>query len=170
MVTKKFQITRDKNPEDPESESICLWDPGIELKLYDDEVWCNKNDEDGEKGLISEYPGDENIFDIGIDEGFRLKPGEGKIIEISIKEPGESGNITLFEKTVKDTPPDCDICGKPMVYMYGGGWDNDRIVCMDTECCAEMVFPTSTIYEPEDREEEEEDSIKNIKDAFRGFQ
>lgn len=38
----------------------------------------------------------------------------------------------------------CDICGGLMLPMYGGGWDNDRMVCVERECGAEIVFPTST--------------------------
>lgn len=43
----------------------------------------------------------------------------------------------------------CDICGEIMHPMYGGGWDNDRIICANPECGAEIVFPTSTPVETE---------------------
>lgn len=46
----------------------------------------------------------------------------------------------------------CDICGSPMLPMYGWGWDNDRMVCTDSECMAEIVFPTSTEANVEDVE------------------
>ena len=35
--------------------------------------------------------------------------------------------MTQFEKATKE-PIKCDICGEIMHAMYGGGWDNDRIV------------------------------------------
>jgi hypothetical protein len=65
--------------------------------------------------------------------------------------------MTLFEKLIKDSERYyngtqhniilCDICNKPMIIMYGGGWDNDRLLCSDTEDCGvEIEFPTSTIY------------------------
>jgi hypothetical protein len=33
-----------------------------------------------------------------------------------------------FEKLAAQCPLKCDICGGVMQAMYGGGWDNDRIV------------------------------------------
>jgi len=38
----------------------------------------------------------------------------------------------------------CDICGGRMLPMYGGGWDNDRFVCTNSDCGAEIVFATSS--------------------------
>ena len=38
----------------------------------------------------------------------------------------------------------CDICCRTMYPLPGNGWDNDRIICEDRECGAEIVFPTST--------------------------
>ena len=50
-----------------------------------------------------------------------------------------------FERIAKRKLIKCDICGGVMLPMYGGGWDNDRIVCGDVmDCGAEIVFPTST--------------------------
>lgn len=43
--------------------------------------------------------------------------------------------------------PPCDICGSPTFPMYGGGWDNDRLVCSGRACGAEITFPTSTTQE-----------------------
>jgi len=43
----------------------------------------------------------------------------------------------------------CDICGAIMLPMWGGGWDNDRMVCTDMECGAAIEFPTSTPLEDE---------------------
>ena len=51
--------------------------------------------------------------------------------------------MTQFEKATQ-SPIACDICGGIMRPMHGGGWDNDRIVCADRECGAEIVYPTST--------------------------
>jgi hypothetical protein len=45
----------------------------------------------------------------------------------------------------------CDICGGLMLPMFGGGWDNDRMGCTDRECGAEIVFPTSTETEKDDK-------------------
>lgn len=52
---------------------------------------------------------------------------------------------TVFEQVI-EMNQNCDICGSIMLPMYGGGWDNDRIVCTNRECCAEIEFPTSTEY------------------------
>ena len=38
----------------------------------------------------------------------------------------------------------CDICGEKMYPVYGGGWDNDRMVCGNKDCDVEVVYPTST--------------------------
>jgi hypothetical protein len=38
----------------------------------------------------------------------------------------------------------CDICCRTMYPLPGNGWDNDRMICEDRECGAEIVFPTST--------------------------
>ncbi len=51
--------------------------------------------------------------------------------------------MTQFEKATKE-PIKCDICGEIMHAMYGGGWDNDRIVCPNRECGAEIEYQTST--------------------------
>ena len=55
----------------------------------------------------------------------------------------EGKPMTQFEKATQ-SPIACDICGGIMQPMYGGGWDNDRFVCADRECGAEIVYPTST--------------------------
>jgi len=54
--------------------------------------------------------------------------------------------MNQFEKAI-DVPIKCDICGADMHPMYGGGWENDRILCSDRECGAEIVYPTSTPVE-----------------------
>ena len=51
--------------------------------------------------------------------------------------------MTHFEKAISE-PVICDICGGVMHAMYGAGFDNDRIVCADRDCGAEITFPTST--------------------------
>ena len=51
--------------------------------------------------------------------------------------------MTQFEKAIQG-PVMCDICGEVMLPMYGGGFDNDRIVCANRECGAEIEYPTST--------------------------
>lgn len=56
--------------------------------------------------------------------------------------------MNQFQKMAKCNPR-CDICGEPMVALYGGGFDNDRLFCSSREwrgdyCGAEIVFPTST--------------------------
>lgn len=50
---------------------------------------------------------------------------------------------TIFE-IVAEKDIKCEVCGEPTIALYGGGWDNDRIYCSDSECGAEYVFPTST--------------------------
>ena len=51
--------------------------------------------------------------------------------------------MTQFEKAIQETVK-CDICGEVMHPMYGAGWDNDRIVCANRDCGAEIEYPTST--------------------------
>ena len=51
--------------------------------------------------------------------------------------------MTQFERAIQK-PVMCDICGEIMLPMYGGGFDNDRIVCANRECGAEIEYPTST--------------------------
>jgi len=38
----------------------------------------------------------------------------------------------------------CDLCGGDTIALYGGGWDNDRVLCVDRDCYAEIVYPTTT--------------------------
>lgn len=52
--------------------------------------------------------------------------------------------MTQFEKAIQQGPITCDICNGIMHPMHGGGWDNDRIVCADRDCGAEIIYPTST--------------------------
>ena len=52
--------------------------------------------------------------------------------------------MTQFEKAMKSPKVECDICGGVMHAMYGCGWDNDRIICANRECGAEIVYPTTT--------------------------
>ena len=62
--------------------------------------------------------------------------------------------MTIF-KELANRGIKCEICGADTVSFYGGGWDNDRIFCANSDCGAEYVFPTSTespeknIYTPE---------------------
>lgn len=51
--------------------------------------------------------------------------------------------MTQFEKIIKNEIK-CDICGEIMHPVYGGGWENDRVLCANRECQAEIVYPTST--------------------------
>jgi len=55
----------------------------------------------------------------------------------------QENRMTQFEKATQENIV-CDICGEIMHPMYGGGWENDRLVCADRECGAEIVYPTST--------------------------
>lgn len=58
-----------------------------------------------------------------------------------------------FQKMAKRDDVKCDICGAVMVPMWGGGWDNDRMICSDgRDCGAEIVFPTSTPVDENDGE------------------
>lgn len=57
--------------------------------------------------------------------------------------------MTIFEELAARNTP-CEICGKPTIAVYGGGWDNDRIYCSDRECGAEYVFPTTTAINDQD--------------------
>jgi len=55
---------------------------------------------------------------------------------------------TQFEIMAMNAPIPCDICGGFMHPLYGGGWDNDRMICGERDDCgAEIVFPTSTLPE-----------------------
>lgn len=54
--------------------------------------------------------------------------------------------MTQFEQTIKKTVK-CDICGEIMQPLWGGGWDNDRLLCAARDCGAEIVFPTSTEHQ-----------------------
>lgn len=55
--------------------------------------------------------------------------------------------MNLFERILRDNDPIiCDICGKTMIAIHGGGWDNDIIYCPNKDCGAEIVFPTTTEY------------------------
>lgn len=57
--------------------------------------------------------------------------------------------MTQFEiMSSKGNEIRCDICGAPMTPIYGGGWENDKMVCTNLRSCvAEIVFPTSTEVE-----------------------
>jgi len=56
--------------------------------------------------------------------------------------------MNLFEKIIQNQKLKCDICGSVMLVMYGGGWDNDRLMCSERESCGvEIEFPTTTIYQ-----------------------
>jgi hypothetical protein len=61
----------------------------------------------------------------------------------SAESNGSAGGMTQFQKAIQ-SPVKCDICGEIMHPMYGGGWDNDRIVCAARGCGAEIEYPTST--------------------------
>lgn len=41
----------------------------------------------------------------------------------------------------------CDLCGSSIFFMYGNQWDNDRAICSNRECSAEIVYPTTTTPE-----------------------
>ena len=51
--------------------------------------------------------------------------------------------VTQFEQVLGKVIK-CDICGEVMNPMYGCGWDNDRLLCANKDCNAEIVYPTST--------------------------
>ncbi len=59
------------------------------------------------------------------------------------------GGMNMFQKAIKDGPLKCDICGGDMRWVHGCGFDNDCIYCADPKCRAEIVYPTSTIFEYE---------------------
>ena len=52
--------------------------------------------------------------------------------------------MTEFERMRRRRKVRCDICGGPVFFMFGGGWDNDRVICGDESCGAEIVFSTTT--------------------------
>ena len=57
--------------------------------------------------------------------------------------------MNAFERVIEALPEiKCDICGRKMIALHGGGWDNDRIYCTAPDCMAEIVFPTSTEVKP----------------------
>lgn len=51
--------------------------------------------------------------------------------------------MNQFEKAIEHKVF-CDICGEIMHPVYGCGWDNDRILCANSDCDAEIIYPTST--------------------------
>jgi hypothetical protein len=69
-----------------------------------------------------------------------------KKIEELQKKAQKGGAVNQFE-AMSQKKIKCDICGSLMIPMYGGGWDNDRMCCIDRDCGAEIVFPTSTEVE-----------------------
>lgn len=69
-----------------------------------------------------------------IQEALERKSGRKQIIMMKKNE---------FQKMLSKKVT-CDICGEVMLPMYGGGWDNDRLVCAARDCQAEITFPTST--------------------------
>lgn len=38
----------------------------------------------------------------------------------------------------------CPKCGKPMLMMYGCGWDYDRLICGNRNCDYEYEFETTS--------------------------
>lgn len=60
--------------------------------------------------------------------------------------------MNLFEKIIQDKDLKCDICGYSMIVVHGGGWENDLIYCSNTDCGAEIEFPTTTLL-PSQKEE-----------------
>lgn len=54
--------------------------------------------------------------------------------------------MNTFQKLVSEEIK-CEICGSGTMALYGCGWDNDRILCLDNDCGAEYVFPTSTLLD-----------------------
>jgi len=63
--------------------------------------------------------------------------------------------MTEFERMTKRKKIKCDVCGEPMLPVYGGGFDYDLMICTDVRSCgAEIVFPTSTVYESEADDEQ----------------
>lgn len=52
----------------------------------------------------------------------------------------------FFQRLV-DEEIKCEICGSGIMAIYGCWWDNDRILCLDNDCGAEYVFPTSTLLD-----------------------
>lgn len=56
--------------------------------------------------------------------------------------------MTIFEE-ISERQIKCEICGSDTASVYGAGFDNDRIMCLDRDCCAEYVFPTTTLVDEE---------------------
>lgn len=53
---------------------------------------------------------------------------------------------SLFEIAL-ESGHKCDVCGKELIFMHGGGSDYDMAHCSDRECGAEYQFPTTTEVE-----------------------
>lgn len=51
--------------------------------------------------------------------------------------------MNLFEE-IASRNIKCEICESETISLYGGGWDNDRIYCINKDCRAEYEFPTTT--------------------------
>ena len=56
--------------------------------------------------------------------------------------------MTIFEE-LANRHIKCEICDSETIALYGNGWDNDRIYCVDEDCGAEYEFPTTTMYDKE---------------------
>lgn len=57
--------------------------------------------------------------------------------------------MTEFERMMQRKVVRCDCCGEVMLPLWGGGWDNDRFICTDPDCGAEIEFPTSKVADGE---------------------
>lgn len=57
--------------------------------------------------------------------------------------------MTIFEELL-NRKIKCEICGSETIGLIGNGWDNDRIICSNTDCGGEYVFPTTTVIEDDD--------------------
>jgi hypothetical protein len=72
-----------------------------------------------------------------------------KKIEELQKKAQKGGAVNQFEAMSAQEKIKCDICGGVMLPLPGCGWDNDRMICTERDCRAEIVFPTSTEVEEE---------------------
>ena len=52
------------------------------------------------------------------------------------------------ESLVKDKP--CPKCNAVVIFMHGGGWDNDMEYCSTRDCDYDVKYETSSYIDDED--------------------
>lgn len=56
-----------------------------------------------------------------------------------------ASDISEFKKD-EEKELKCPICGRDMLFLYGGGFDYDRALCGNRNCYFEKEYESSTVY------------------------